>query len=85
MLKTNAGWKVTVEGHTDSLGGAAPNLELSTRRSAVAVRDALVDKGGVSAVQLTTQGFGLTRPVESNDTPEGRARNRRVELSRQCP
>ena len=84
MLKANVGWKVTVEGHTDSLGGAAPNLDLSTRR-AVAVRDALIAQGGVSAAQLTTQGFGLTKPVETNDTPEGRARNRRVELSRQCP
>ena len=84
VLKAHPGWKVTVEGHTDSLGGAAPNLDLSTRR-AVAVLDALVATDGVPAAQLTTQGFGLAKPVDSNDTPEGRAHNRRVELARKCP
>ncbi len=84
VMKAHPAWHVTVEGHTDNLGGAAPNLELSNRRAA-AVRDALVTHDGVPAAQLATQGFGLTKPVEPNDTAEGRARNRRVELARQCP
>lgn len=84
VMKAHPAWRVTVEGHTDNLGGAAPNLDLSRRRAA-AVRDALVTRDGVPASQLATQGFGLAKPVESNDTAEGRARNRRVELARQCP
>ena len=84
VMKAHPAWRMTVEGHTDNLGGAAPNLELSNRR-ATAVRDVLVTHDGVPATQLATQGFGLTKPVETNDTAEGRARNRRVELARQCP
>jgi outer membrane protein OmpA-like peptidoglycan-associated protein len=72
--------KVEVGGHTDSQGEAAYNLDLSARRAAT-VREYLIGKG-VPAGNLTSNGYGLTRPIASNDTAEGRASNRRVELTR---
>ncbi|MEO8193804.1 MAG: OmpA family protein [Gemmatimonadales bacterium] len=78
-LSTNPAWKLSVEGHTDNVGGTAPNLDLSRLRAA-AVRDALVTRYGVGGDRLTTAGFGASRPKETNTTLEGRARNRRVEL-----
>jgi OOP family OmpA-OmpF porin len=60
------------------------NQKLSEQR-AEAVRQALVARFGIAASRLTAQGFGLTRPVESNAAFEGRARNRRVEVARPCP
>ncbi len=83
LLKANKDWKLTVEGHTDNVGGAAYNLDLSQRRAA-AVRDALVSTHGAAAAQLSVKGLGLTKPVDDNATLEGRARNRRVELARAC-
>lgn len=71
---------VEVEGHTDSVGTDAYNQKLSERR-ANAVRDYLVNKGGISPSRLTTIGYGETKPVTSNATKEGRAKNRRVELT----
>lgn len=65
-----------VQGHTDSEGGAASNLRLSEQR-ADAVRRYLSD-AGVERDRLTVRGFGEDEPIASNDTPEGRARNRRV-------
>ena len=82
LLTKNAGWKLSIEGHTDNIGGDAYNLDLSKRRAA-AVKTALVDHYRVAADRLTTAGFGPSRPKESNDTLAGRARNRRVELVRQ--
>lgn len=82
-LKANAGWTLRIEGHTDSIGGSAYNLSLSQRR-ADAVKAALVKGYGIATTRLTTEGFGATRPKESNATLEGRARNRRVELVRAC-
>ena len=70
--------RVLIEGHTDSVGSDAYNLDLSQRR-ADAVRDFLL-RNGVNAAQLTTRGYGKASPVASNDTAEGRQRNRRVEL-----
>ncbi len=70
---------VIVEGHTDSKGTDAYNEKLSNRRAA-AVRDYLVKKG-ISASRIRTEGLGESRPVASNDTDEGRAQNRRVELN----
>jgi OOP family OmpA-OmpF porin len=72
--------RVSIDGHTDSIGTAAYNQGLSERR-ANAVRDFLV-KAGVPASQLSSRGFGLTQPAYPNETAEGRAGNRRVELSR---
>ena len=70
--------RVLIEGHTDSVGSEAYNLELSERR-ADAVRDFLL-QNGVKAAQLTARGYGKASPVASNDTAEGRQQNRRVEL-----
>jgi outer membrane protein OmpA-like peptidoglycan-associated protein len=82
VMAKNPTWKLNVEGHTDNIGGAAPNLDLSTRRAA-AVREALVSRYRIAAGRLTPTGFGESHPKETNDTLEGRARNRRVELVRQ--
>jgi outer membrane protein OmpA-like peptidoglycan-associated protein len=81
-MNNNPDWKLTVDGHTDSIGGDAYNLDLSKRRAA-AVKQALVDRFQIAGDRLLTDGFGMRRPVDRNDTLEGRARNRRVELSRE--
>jgi outer membrane protein OmpA-like peptidoglycan-associated protein len=83
LIKASADAKLTIEGHTDNIGSAEYNQQLSERR-AEAVRQALVTQYGVPAARLSARGFGLTRPVETNETFEGRAHNRRVELSRPC-
>ncbi len=67
-----------VEGHTDSVGGDDYNQQLSEHR-AEAVRDYLVQQG-ISAPSIEAKGFGKTEPIASNETPEGRQQNRRVEL-----
>ena len=79
ILKKNPDLKVEIDGHTDSTGPAAYNMTLSERR-AKAVMKYFVDKG-VEAQRLTTKGFGSTNPAASNDTKEGRAKNRRVTLT----
>jgi outer membrane protein OmpA-like peptidoglycan-associated protein len=81
-MTDNPDWKLTVEGHTDNIGGDAYNLDLSKRRAA-AVKEALVTQYHIAPDRLSTDGFGASRPVATNDTLEGRARNRRVELTRQ--
>lgn len=78
LLKEAGDIDIVAEGHTDSIGTAAYNLKLSQRR-ANAVRQYLIDHG-VAANRIRTEGFGKSRPVASNDTAEGRAQNRRVEL-----
>jgi outer membrane protein OmpA-like peptidoglycan-associated protein len=83
VLAKHPDWTVTLEGHTDSIGSAAANRLLSERRVA-AVRARLVDRHKVDAGRLETAGLGSARPRESNTTIEGRARNRRVELVRDC-
>jgi outer membrane protein OmpA-like peptidoglycan-associated protein/uncharacterized protein YidB (DUF937 family) len=74
-----AGTRIEVGGHTDNTGSAAANMALSQRR-ADAVRDALV-KDGVDGSMLTTKGYGETKPIASNDTPDGRLQNRRTEFT----
>ena len=81
-MTDNPSWKLTVEGYTDNIGGDAYNLDLSKRRAA-AVKQALVARYHIAADRLSTNGFGASRPVDTNDTLEGRARNRRVELTRE--
>ena len=78
VLKDNAGWQVTLEGHSDNVGDAAFNKDLSRRRAA-AVAAYLVGTG-IPAARLSSVGFGSERPVASDDTQGGRAQNRRVEI-----
>ncbi len=81
-MKDNPDWKLTVDGHTDGIGGDAPNLDLSKRRAA-SVKQALTTRFSIVADRLETNGYGKSRPIDRNDTLEGRARNRRVELTRE--
>ena len=76
-------WNVTIEGHTDNVGSDGYNDDLSSRRAA-AVKDALVRDYRIATKRLAAAGFGERRPRETNDTIAGRARNRRVELVRDC-
>jgi outer membrane protein OmpA-like peptidoglycan-associated protein len=79
------GRDVRIEGHTDGKGSATYNQRLSGRR-AESVKQWLAEKEGLGQVKTTTQGFGATKPVAPNtrpdgsDDPEGRQRNRRVEI-----
>jgi outer membrane protein OmpA-like peptidoglycan-associated protein len=75
--------RVKIEGHTDSTGGAAFN-EMLSRERAASVKDVLVARG-VKEQQISVTGFGETKPVASNDTAAGRAKNRRVELHIDVP
>jgi outer membrane protein OmpA-like peptidoglycan-associated protein len=83
IMKRHPEWRLNIQGHTDNIGGNSQyNLELSRRRSA-AVATALVNRFDVAAGRLISGGSGAASPKDTNDTPEGRARNRRVELVRQ--
>ena len=79
VLQSNPSWSLAVEGHTDNIGGESYNLDLSRRRAA-AVTQALVARYKIDGRRLRTNGYGASRPKDVNDTIEGRARNRRVEL-----
>lgn len=79
VLRENGAVRATVEGHTDSTGDDAYNQWLSERR-ANAVRDMLINEHGIPAEQLVAIGRGESMPKAGNDTEEGRAANRRVEL-----
>ncbi|HRZ96242.1 MAG TPA: OmpA family protein [Paludibacter sp.] len=81
MMTDHPELKFSVEGHTDSDGDAAANQKLAEAR-AKAVVDAMV-KAGISADQLTSKGWGESKPMTGNDTPEGKAQNRRVEFVKQ--
>ncbi len=78
VMKNNPDIKFEIEGHTDNTGNAAHNLTLSQQR-AESVKAELVSLG-IDSSRLTTKGLGDTKPIDSNDTPEGRANNRRVEF-----
>ncbi len=86
VLRSRAGSPVTIEGHTDGKGSDAYNQPLSEKR-AQAVREWLVKKGGASAARITTRGWGKSKPIAPNtrpdgsDDPEGRKKNRRVEIT----
>jgi outer membrane protein OmpA-like peptidoglycan-associated protein len=78
ILLAHPGLTLQIEGHTDSVGTDEYNQQLSERR-ADSVRDFLAEQG-VGGSTITAQGFGKTQPVATNDTADGRQRNRRVEL-----
>ena len=78
VLQDAPALKVRIEGHTDSQGNDAFNLDLSSKRAA-SVLKYLTDKG-ISPSRLSSEGYGETQPIDTNRTPSGRARNRRVEF-----
>ncbi len=82
LLKNNGTLKLYVVGHTDNVGTIDTNLKLSKER-ADAVVNSLVANYGISADRLKPYGVASLAPVASNDTEEGRAKNRRVELVKQ--
>jgi len=82
LLQQDAKLKVYVVGHTDNVGTLASNMTLSSQRAA-AVMKALTTKYGVAASRLQAFGAGPYAPVTSNDSEDGRAQNRRVELVKQ--
>jgi OOP family OmpA-OmpF porin len=79
LLKSGASLKVEVAGRTDNTGEADHNRKLSAGRAA-AVVNALVSSYGIEAARLQPQRYGDSKPVAANDTDQGRAKNRRVEL-----
>ncbi|WP_436883498.1 OmpA family protein [Enterobacter asburiae] len=78
-IKAKPGWLIVVSGHTDNTGSPRLNQTLSLKR-AEAVRDWMRDTGGVPENCFAVQGYGATRPLQTNDTTAGRAANRRVEI-----
>lgn len=79
-VRAKPGWLIVIAGHTDNTGNPQRNQTLSLKR-AEAVRDWMRDTGDVSESCFAVQGYGESRPIATNDTPEGRALNRRVEIS----
>lgn len=70
--------KIEIQGHTDNTGAAAHNLELSKRRAQTVQK--FIQLYGINTSRMKAKGYGMTKPVDTNDTKEGRAKNRRVEL-----
>ena len=81
VLTENADLKVQIVGHTDSDGDDKSNLDLSRRRAA-AVKIALSTQFAIDAARMDTDGKGESEPVDKNDSPSGKANNRRVEFIR---
>jgi outer membrane protein OmpA-like peptidoglycan-associated protein len=78
MMKANADIKLSIEGHTDNVGNPVSNKTLSEERAKSVVK-AIIDQG-ISVERLSASGYGQDKPIGDNNTEEGRARNRRVEL-----
>ena len=78
LLADNPRLKIRINGHTDQIGNEADNQKLSELR-ARAVLDYLISKG-IAAARLQSKGYGESKPVDTSDTPEGRAANRRTEF-----
>jgi outer membrane protein OmpA-like peptidoglycan-associated protein len=83
MIDPHPAGRITVEGHTDNVGGDADNQRLSEARAQAVVR--WLTQHGVAASRITAQGLGETRPAYSNDTPAERAKNRRIEIILENP
>jgi outer membrane protein OmpA-like peptidoglycan-associated protein len=83
MLDPNPAGQITVDGHTDDVGGEADNQRLSEARAASVVR--WLTEHGVAASRLSAHGYGETRPAYPNDTAANRAKNRRIEISVEKP
>jgi outer membrane protein OmpA-like peptidoglycan-associated protein len=79
-IKAKPGWLILVAGYTDSTGDEKSNQQLSLRR-AEAVRDWMLQTSDIPFTCFAVQGLGESQPAATNDTPEGRATNRRVEIS----
>ena len=79
FLKAQPGMRVALVGHTDTVGGLEPNIAISRAR-ARSVRQRLIEALGVDPARLDAEGMGYLSPIASNLTPEGRDRNRRVEV-----
>ncbi len=79
LMKKKPKFKLLIDGHTDNVGKAPYNMKLSQNR-ADAVKKYLVEKG-IDPSRITAKGYGMTKPVASNKTPEGRQKNRRVEFT----
>ncbi len=80
FVKKYPGANIRLDGYTDSIGTDAYNIGLSERR-ATAVKDYLIKEAGVSSSRIMVIGHGKADPVADNKTEEGRAKNRRVEIS----
>ncbi|TAL93912.1 MAG: OmpA family protein [Paraburkholderia sp.] len=80
MIRAHPDRRILVAGYTDNIGNADSNLKLSIARAG-AVRDWLVEASGIPVTQFAIQGYGDTRPIASNATVAGRAKNRRVEIT----
>ena len=78
MLNEHPDWQLTLEGHTDNVGGAIFNQTLSAQLACAVVADLVAQ--GVDAGRLQSVGFGMGKPVASNDSEGGRSQNRRVEI-----
>ncbi|HNF49590.1 MAG TPA: OmpA family protein, partial [Chitinophagales bacterium] len=79
VMTENPDVKVKIVGHTDSDGDDAKNMELSKKR-AESVKSALNKEFGIDNSRMETEGKGETQPADNNNTPEGKANNRRVEF-----
>jgi type IX secretion system PorP/SprF family membrane protein len=79
LLSEKSDWKMRIAGHTDNVGNDEFNMNLSKQRSE-AVRDYLTKKG-IDASRIMAEYYGETRPIAPNDTPQGREKNRRVEMT----
>lgn len=78
IMKNHSGYKLTIDGYTDNTGNSKHNHELSYKRAEAAKARLIED--GISADRITTHGYGEEKPIATNDTSEGRAKNRRVEF-----
>ena len=78
LMKNNADLAIEIQGHTDNTGSAQHNMDLSQRRAEAVQKFLMIY--GINPSRMPAKGYGMEKPVDSNDTQEGRAMNRRVEL-----